>query len=394
VLETKRIVLGILAVIVALATLSCEKPPDNDLLIMRDDSQKRGALQLCSGEICLLSGSQIPQSSILWIGLGGLSPPAPSVRDPARNELHLVDSTVHSTSFIALDPNTVFTDHQPYPRKSVAWIHLVPPSSMPGAAAQTGTAPAGQGRSWVWDGRIQVENEYDGRNGVHKWRAEYKVKLLEERSDSRKHLNPGPSTPHDVLNYDLQPLELSYTFDARQSWDRGANAISRNAVGEIYKGDVHMNGKAGGTFSTDQLKENEFLKGRVAPLDASGRPGEDPLPVKLDDCSSEAGSSPGWYRVVIRFSPLGSKEKRALYRGINRTGLEKLLGGNPDNDFVHKLPACMPERTNVVGRLDSDDQTALRGERSFDICGGVSGGCPHDAPQRITIKWSFDRKQR
>ncbi len=141
-LEPKRIVLGILAVIVALATLSCQKPPGNDLLIMRDESQKRGALESCSGEICLLSGSQIPQSSIFWIGLGRLQPPPPSVRDPVRNELHLVDSTVHSTGFVAVDPDTVFTDHQPYPRKSVAWIHLVPPSTT------VGTAPAPSGPSF------------------------------------------------------------------------------------------------------------------------------------------------------------------------------------------------------------------------------------------------------
>jgi hypothetical protein len=68
------------------------------------------------------------------------------------HELHLVDTTVRSSSFIALDPNTVFTDHEPYPRKNVAWIHLVPPSSMPGGTARPGAKPPGDGRSRVWDG--------------------------------------------------------------------------------------------------------------------------------------------------------------------------------------------------------------------------------------------------
>jgi hypothetical protein len=398
-METKRIALGILAVIVPLATLSCQAPAGIDLLIMRDGSQKRGALESCSGEICRLSGSQIPQSSILWIGLGGLQPPPPSVRDPARNELHLVDSTVHSTSVVALDPNTVFTDHQPYPRKSVAWIHLVPASSMPGGTARPGAKPAGDGRSWVWDGRIEVENEYNGRNGEHKWRAEYKVKLLEERSDKHDHHVSGMGT-HDVLEYDLQPLELSYVFHARSVYDRGTRGIYRNAGGEIYNGDVHMNGRASGTFSTDQLKENEVLRGRVAPLDASGSLGEDPSYKSPADGSYQCdhpGSSPGWYRVQITF-PLRDKtikETRAYYRGIERTGVEPLFAGDPDVDFIHWIPDCMPNIvTPAVGRLESLDQTALRGERSFDICGGISGGCPHDAPQRIRIKWSFDRKQR
>jgi hypothetical protein len=396
----KRVVLSILAVIVPLFALSCRSQAGSDLLIMRDGGQKRGALEWCTGEICRLSGSQIPQSSILWIGLGGSRPPPPSVRDPARNELHLVDSIVRSSSFIAVDPNTVFTDHEPYARKRVAWIHLVPPSSMPGGTARPGAKPPGHGRSWVWDGRIEVENEYNGRNGEHKWRAEYKVRLLEERSDSHDHHVSGMGT-HDVLEYDLQPLKLSYVFNARQAWDRGTMGIYRNAAGEIYNGDVHMNGRASGTFSTDQLKENEVLRGRVAPLDASGSPGEDPSYKSPADGSYQCdhpGSSPGWYYVIIKFGSGASfKKTRAYYRGIERTGMQLLLESNidPDFAFLNSLPACMPNNaTPAVGRLDSVDQASVRGERSFDVCGGISSGCPHDAPQRIRIKWSFDRKQK
>jgi hypothetical protein len=391
-METRRIALGILAVIVPLATLSCQAPAGIDLLIMRDGSQKRGALELCSGEICRLSGSQIPQSSILWIGLGGSRPPPPSVRDPARNELHLVDTTVRSSSFIALDPNTVLTDHEPYPRKSVAWIHLVPPSSMPGGTARPEAKPPGDGRSWAWDGRIEVETEYNGRNGEHKWRAEYKVKLLEERSNKHEHHSSG-LTLNDVLNYDLQPLELSYLFHARSVYDRGTHGIYASGDRTVY-----MNGRASGTLSMEQLKEGEILRGRVAPLDPSGNPGEDPSyksPAGSYECSHSV-SSPGWYDVMINF-PLRRetiKETRAYYRGIERTGGARLFAGDPDQDFIQLIPPCMPNVTPAVGRLESLDQTALRGERSFDICGGISGGCPHDAPQRIKIKWSFDRKRR
>lgn len=252
------------------------------------------------------------------------------------------------------------------------------------------------GQRWVWDGRIEVENEYNGRNGEHEWRAEYRVKLLEERTDDHEHHVSG-MTLDDVLVYDLQPLELSYAFHAKTAWDRGTHSISRNASGEIYSGDVHMNGKASGTLSMEQLSEGEILSGRVAPLDASGRPGEDPAyrsPMGGYECDYPT-NSPGWFHVVVTF-PIRDeikKQTRAYYSGITRTGVDPLFPNDPDLDFIHKLPACMPEVTPAVGRLERIDQESLRGERSFEICGGISGGCPEDAPQRITIKWSFDRKR-
>jgi hypothetical protein len=364
-----------------LATIvGCQRPGD-DLLIMRDATTQRGALVRCTDDVCQLDGRQIPRSAIVWIGLDGPQPPPPAVRNPARNELHLVDGSERSTSILTLDLKTVFTDDTPYPRQKVAWIYLAPS----GADTRPKGVTDKQEPAYLWDGTIEVKDEYDGKNGSHEWKGEFKVQFLEERS-----LATGrtyTATPVGNLEvFKLQLLSVSYTVTARHNWDRGYYA---------YNGDVGMNGQANGRFTATQLKDNRLVTGSVLTFDAPPTPKYNRSTAfttrdDFDEFMSSAWRGPGGYDIwVSLYSDLGDPPaKRAMYRGINRTGKMPINGG-PDADFLEWVQI---NGARIVGRLDRPDQTEVRGEYSHPVEGGYSSG-PQD-PGRVIVRWQLERKSK
>lgn len=378
------------AAAVQFSAAPCQSQANVDLLIMRDGSQQRGTLEWCSGEVCSLSGKQTAQASILWIGLGGSQPPTPTVRDPARNEIHFIDKTVLSTTNVRLNTNFVMSDQKPHPRTAVTWIHLVTPIRAPSSAQPRSTQPENTPiplPSYVWQGVIEVENNYNGRSGEHRWTAEYQVKFLEEHTRARRGIISS------FIVYSIVPLELKYTIHARQDWDRGAHALHTNAAGKIYGGDVRMHGQATGTISADRMKGYKFLTGYIGALDApaaSANSDQRAFATRAEyneffnkHVSSQAG--PGWYYVSISFDG-SSEEKRALYHGINRTGQQPLfVRDKPAADFIHWIPTAMPGGTNVIGRLGTPDQTEVRGEITYP------SRAQQDDPSHIKVKWVFER---
>jgi len=102
-----------------------------DVILLRDGSQKRGALSTCDPNSCRIGAESVARTSIEWIGLDR-DTPAPAVRNPERDELHLANSSVQSVTLTGVDSGSVyatfggqgFAAASSLPRRSVAWIHL------------------------------------------------------------------------------------------------------------------------------------------------------------------------------------------------------------------------------------------------------------------------------
>jgi hypothetical protein len=233
--------------------------------------------------------------------------------------------------------------------------------------------------TYLWQGRIEVENDYNGEAGEHRWAAQYQVKFLEEQTSER----------HAYIDsfevYEIVPLELKYTIHARQDWDRAG--VGRGADGQILTGPVRMHGQATGIISADQMKEYQFLSGDIGAIEAPADSASTNQRAFASDrehgeFESNHRTSPGWYRLNISFGGGDAGEQRARYNGIHRSG-EQPIGDDPDLDFVSWVPNFMPAGTNVIGRLDTPDQTDVRGEISLRYV--------DSDPEHIKVKWSFVR---
>jgi len=358
----------------------------NDLLILRDGTQRRGNLQWCNTQACMLGEEQVPQASLLWIGFDGAKAPAPKPRNGAQNELHLRSGAVQAAMIVSLDPDNVYTERGVQTRRGVAWIHLVPaPLASGGAAAQPGSAPEEAfGKAYVWDGKIEVENVYDGKNGRHRWHAEYDVRLLEHPRDYTRFFRDN------LRGFTFEPQHLRYRISADQAYDRGAYA----------KGTVRMLGAASGAFDPQQIHKGRVVLGDIMELKAPARAGS---PAAADFASFAAyaaylgrPSQPGAYQINLGFINYRQDGPwsvvRNLYRGIDRSGSERLAFDTADQDFIHWVPANMPDGTNIVGQLQTPDQAEVKGGYSFPIEGGVGSGA--DDAQRVTVRWSFRRVPR
>jgi hypothetical protein len=381
----------------------------DDLIVFSDGGSKLGELEGCSAEICTLDGSPIPRTSILFIGLDGVAPPPPQVQDWREDEVHLVDATIHHGHVTSVDAEQVATVVQTFARDRVAWIYLAQALAS-GAAGSTGRAASEGGVVYRWRGRIEVENSYNGSNGRHRWKGEYAAEFLEVPTTSS---SPGaqPGTSFRVSHFD--PIGLQYAIDGDTAWDRGAFALQTGplATGQpgsrVVSGDVRMLGRASGTLSAEQLEKGRVLVGDLYTLDA-------PQPTRIDIPTAFASdgertdyyvdhvqrpSEAGWYQFSIGFlgygnyrdrqpySPEYYQDVRELYRGIDRTGQEPLRYPDPSHDFIHWLPACMPDGCTLFGRLESPYQSAVRGESTFPM---EFGSGPSDAV-RIAIRWQFAR---
>ncbi len=361
----------------------------NDLLLLRDGSERRGDLQWCNTQQCQLGKAQLAQDSIAWIGLDGAKAPPPRPRNPAQNELHLRAGAVQAALLVSLDGQNVYTDRGMQPRKAVAWIHLVP---APLASGPAGTAPQGAddaekyGPAYVWDGKVEVENVYSGQNGRHRWQAEYELRLLEHPRDDTRFFRD------DVRGFNFEPQHLRYRMRAEQQYDRGAYA----------KGTVSMNGAASGALDAAQLAEGRVVLGDVHEIKAAAPPraADAPAAFKTFQAYLEflgRPAAPGGYQINLGFINYRQdgpwSRVRNLYRGIDRGGSEPLaFDADRDHDFIHWVPPAMPDGTNIVGRLTAPDQAEVRGSLSFPVEGGVAAGAA-DA-QQVTVRWSFRRQRR
>ncbi|MFZ5789598.1 MAG: hypothetical protein ACOY3L_02760 [Pseudomonadota bacterium] len=120
----------------ALAFIQCAEVRGEDILLLRDGTDRRGALASCGEVACRIDSVDVPRSTIEWIGFGRASPSPPPVTDPTRDELHLTDKSVESASLKQVDSMAVHTVVGSYPRTRVAWIHLARPDGTESAARE------------------------------------------------------------------------------------------------------------------------------------------------------------------------------------------------------------------------------------------------------------------
>lgn len=100
-----------------------------DVLILRSDETRSGELQTCVATTCTLDSASVPRDAIAWIGLRGAEPDPPAVNDPAQDEVHLKDSSVHAGQLTFVDSGRVVTERDSYERDKVAWVYLTPPKA-------------------------------------------------------------------------------------------------------------------------------------------------------------------------------------------------------------------------------------------------------------------------
>jgi hypothetical protein len=377
-----RLLLGGLALAAGLATESGAQGPRpgaagiRDVLILRSGEMKEGALQGCTPQDCTFGGSPVRRDAIVLIGLriGALSPP--QVRDPQQDEVHLVDRSIESGTLLTIDAARVVTERRAVPRGRVAWIYLATRTSEPAGAAAAKDFPL-----YVWEGRVEVENRFQGRtlavdvHGRHLWQGVYDVRFREAAGGAAEPDAAGRPLP--VLAF--VPVALTYTI----------RVLDHHHEYDHRWGDVVMQGEARGGLADAAL--DEALQGRLGRLDApvaapAGAPPSFPTWSAFHAFLGQA-ARPGCYLVTLAFRG-APPEKRALYRGIQRTGSAPITP-DPDQDFLRVMPAYMPDGINVQGCLDRPDQAEARGAYTFP------GNDPNAWPEvpQITIRWSFARRR-
>jgi hypothetical protein len=152
--------------IAALVFALCGSAGADDFLLLRDGTQKRGAISGCDRDACRLGPETVPRASIVWIGLDRDAPTPPAVRDTARDELHLVNRSVQSATLNGVDSGFVHTTlggrgfqaASSLPRKSVAWIHLGRPQQ--GSNDPAAYDPAGKKKTRT-EGEKDEETKQD-----------------------------------------------------------------------------------------------------------------------------------------------------------------------------------------------------------------------------------------
>ena len=97
------------------------------------------------------------------IGLGDPPLPAPEIRNPSHDELHLRDGSVRTGPFVSLDARRVITPERTFERREVRWIYLAPP---PAGFAGGGSRAGGSGGGGSGDGTCGFWLGTVGRHGV------------------------------------------------------------------------------------------------------------------------------------------------------------------------------------------------------------------------------------
>ena len=164
-------------------------------------------------------------------------------------------------------------------------------------------------------------------------------------------------------------------------------------------GSVTMSGNANGEIPAAVAKQKNVLRGELIRFDGAPAAGTPP-PTSFDSDNVyyriNYPPGPGWFEISITFSGFkdnntgSDRDWRALYQGIARGGQEPPFFAEADADFIHWVPAWMPEGTVVIGRLNSPDQTDVHGSATFPRQG------PGDSNDReqVTVSWEFQRKRQ
>jgi hypothetical protein len=381
-----RMVQSRLFAILAIALVAgCSRSTADDEIILRDGSVKRGELAACSADACTLGGASIARPAILLIGLNG-STRAPAIRDPLHDEVQLTDETIVPATMTTVDAATVVTDKASYPRDRVAWIYLAPKlaAGAQGASSSSGTEGK-SGATYAWAGTIKVANKYDGREGHYQWQASYTVRFLE--ADGHGSVSGAAGESYDTSEF--VPSAFAYSISADETLDK-----------HIYDpGSVTMSGNASGEIGAAAAKEKNVLRGELIRFGGAAAAGAPP-PTSFDSedvyYRINYPPAPGWFEISITFAGFknndngSDKDWRALYQGIARGGREPPFFADADADFIHWVPAWMPEGTVVIGRLASPEQSDVQGSASFPRQGA---GDAQDREQ-ITLSWDFRRTRQ
>jgi hypothetical protein len=418
-----------------LRDLQAAPEPRRDLLILRTGGYEEGVLAGCSDQSCSLGGKSLRRDDIVLIGLGVADTDAPPViEDALQDSIHLRSAAVLKARLLGINTYMVVSGQGATARRDVTWIYLAPPqpappdhagrpidpaapdragtpgtdrepSPPPPRASETpqpappsgpgsrpsATAPAaGEPHSYVWEGRIEVDNDFEGRtlamdvHGRHTWRGVYQVKFLEKWI--RDAGSVSDASGRSFRLNEIVPLELTYTIQADHHHDY-----------DHRWGDVVLRGSAAGTLTGDKLRDafiGSMLRFEAA-ASASG-PARPPVPRSfaswrefqnfIDRFYSDRRQ--GCYELSIGFGGKGQPpgELRALYHGIDRSGSSPVYP-DPDQDFLRVMPSHMPDGTNVYGCLEGPGQREVTGEHSYPS--GDPG--PLDNASRISIRWSFTR---
>lgn len=365
----------------------CSRSSADDEIILRDGSVRRGELSACTADACTLGGASIARPAIVLIGLDGRTR-APKIPDPLHDELQLTDETIVPATMTAVDAATVVTDKARYPRERVAWIYLAPKLPAGAQGAPSSSSSATQAKSSVtyeWAGTIKAENKYDGREGQYKWQASYTVKFLEV--DGHGSVSGAAGESYDTSEF--IPSAFAYSISADETLDK-----------HVYDpGSVTMSGNASGEIAAAAAKQKNVLRGELVRFDGAAAAGAPPA-TSFDSDSVyyriNYPPAPGWFEISVSFAGFknndngSDKDWRALYQGIARGGQAAPFFADPDADFIHWVPAWMPEGTVVIGRLASPDQSDVQGSATFPRQGA---GDAQDREQ-ITLTWEFRRTRQ
>lgn len=117
---------GVRYAALALALLAAAPAAARDILILRNGEVRGGLLRACAGDRCTLDGRAVPKAEIAWIGLGRTEPSPPAPGRPDREEIHLVDGTIHAGPLVGVSLGSVATVRGSFERAQVAWIYLAP----------------------------------------------------------------------------------------------------------------------------------------------------------------------------------------------------------------------------------------------------------------------------
>jgi hypothetical protein len=232
--------------VLALAASLTSTPAEaRDLLILRSEL-RRGELLSCDTSACRLDGSTIPRRDTVWIGLGDPPLPAPAVRNPLADELHLRDGSVRQGPLVSLDARRVVTPARVYERREVRWIFLAPPPA--GSAGGGGGGGAADGGGGGADGTCGFWIGTVGRRGVFRNLASPDNTLTETvRTVYTVRLREGPrSTPgtmsigtRNVLGraVDLQTDDATVRERLRATLSGpGGNRVAGSGTGHIGAG--------------------------------------------------------------------------------------------------------------------------------------------------------------
>ena len=98
-----------------------------DALVIRDGTRRQGVVAGCRDDACTLDGAKVARGLIAWVGLRQGDAAPPPVRDPLKDEAHLVDGRVVTGEFGGLSRGAVAIGDSSFDRDEVAWIRFAGP---------------------------------------------------------------------------------------------------------------------------------------------------------------------------------------------------------------------------------------------------------------------------